>query len=479
MAKESTSSSPNASAATEAQTAPPGRRWFSISAAHTVALALVDQAAVSGTRFAATIFVGRWAGKEALGDYYLAFSMVMLALCVHEALVALPYNVFVQRWSADSARSGRYTYATLLLTVYSGLILTGFFAIAAAAIWLVGHPVGFGPVAAAATAAVPMLFLVEFARRHALAHFAPWRAVRIDWACAAIQVGGLFLLARVGLLTPVNAYLVFAAGYAVVAVAWWSAGGTRREQPASLIATTIRHWRFGRWVFATQLMQTLRGAAAPWIAALLLSKAEAGQLAAFLTIVLLANPFLLSINNILSPSLTRTLRHEGPVRMRSALIAGTAWLALSMTVLGTLLAVFSPPILALLFGREYVDRTHVVPVLALAMVIEAAGMPSINGLWALRKGRANFLANSAGAAVTIAGCSLLTFYDGLFGAACGLVLGRCVSTLWQMAACLQAIDRAAEMPQSSAAMDASLRGRQGRRPTGAAAPDPKPAPVGR
>lgn len=456
MAIESTPSMPNDSAAAETPTARPVRPWFSVGAARTVALALVDQAAVSGTRFAATIFVGRWAGKEALGDYYLAFSMVMLALCVHEALVALPYNVFVQRWSADSARTGRYTYATLLLTVYSGLILTGFFAIAAAAIWFIGHPVGFGPVAAAATATVPMLFLVEFARRHALAHFAPWRAVRIDWACAAIQVGGLFLLARMGLLTPVNAYLVFAAGYAAVAVAWWLAGGPHGEQPASIIATTVRHWRFGRWVFATQLMQTLRGAAAPWIAALLLNKAEAGQLTAFLTVVLLANPFLLSINNILSPSLTRTLRREGPVRMRSALIAGTAWLALGMTVLGTLLAVFSPPVLTLLFGTEYVDRTHVVPVLALAMVIEAAGMPSINGLWALRKGQANFVANFAGAAVTIAACTLLTLYDGLFGAACGLVLGRCVSTLWQMAACLRAIDLAAVLPQNRPAIDAPL-----------------------
>lgn len=456
MATESATSIPNASSAASAGAHPSGRPWFSLSAAQTVALALIDQAAVSGTRFAATIFVGRWAGKEALGDYYLAFSMIMLALCVHEALVALPYNVFVQRWLAHSARSRRYTYSTLLLTFYSGLILAGFFALASAAIWLLGHPVGFGPVAAAATATVPMLFLVEFARRHALAHFAPWRAVRIDWACAGLQVGGLFLLAQTGLLTPVNAYLVFAAGYAAVALVWWSAGGARRAQPASVGATTLRHWRFGRWVFATQLMQTLRGAAAPWIAALLLSKAEAGQLAAFLTIVLLANPFLLSINNILSPSLTRTLRREGPARMRSVLIAGTAWLVLGMTILGALLAALSPPVLALLFGAEYVDRTHVVPVLALAMVVEAAGMPSINGLWALRKGQANFAANTAGAIVTIAACSLLTLYDGLFGAAWGLVLGRCVSTCWQMAACLRAIDHAAERPQRHSVLDPPL-----------------------
>ncbi len=457
MAIEESSIAPNESSAADAGASRPGKPWFSTAAARTVALALVDQAAVSGTRFAATILVGRWAGKEALGDYYLAFSMVMLALCVHEALVALPYNVFVQRWSADSARSRRYTHSTLLLTWCCGLGLAGVFAVASAAMWLLGHPVGFGAVALAATAAVPMLFLVEFARRHALAHFAPWRAVRIDWACAALQVGGLLLLAQTGLLTPINAYLVFAAGYAVVAVAWWAAGGAHGEPPASLGPTTIRHWRFGRWVFGTQLMQTLRGAAPPWIAALVLSKAEAGQLAAFLTIVLLANPFLLSINNILSPILTRTLRREGPARMRAALIAGTAWLVLGMTALGALLAAFSPPALAVLFGAQYVDRPHVVPVLALAMVIEAAGMPSINGLWALRKGQANFLANFAGAAVTVAACAVLTIYDGLFGAACGLVAGRCVSTWWQMAACLRAIDRAAEPPRSRSPLEMAAR----------------------
>src|SRR5690348_3396610 len=56
-------------------------------------MALVDQVLVSGTRFFATILVGRYCGPHELGTYSLAFSVLVLAGCFQEAIVTTPYAV--------------------------------------------------------------------------------------------------------------------------------------------------------------------------------------------------------------------------------------------------------------------------------------------------------------------------------------------------------------------------------------------------
>src|SRR4051794_27656768 len=60
-------------------------------------MALVDQALVSGTRFLATIIVGRCCGPRELGTYSLAFSLLVLGGCFQEAIVTTPYAVLGQR----------------------------------------------------------------------------------------------------------------------------------------------------------------------------------------------------------------------------------------------------------------------------------------------------------------------------------------------------------------------------------------------
>ena len=60
-------------------------------------LALADQAFVSGSRFAATVILGRTCGAEELGAYGLSFTFLVMFACVQESLITLPYTVFWAR----------------------------------------------------------------------------------------------------------------------------------------------------------------------------------------------------------------------------------------------------------------------------------------------------------------------------------------------------------------------------------------------
>src|SRR2546429_36531 len=48
------------------------------------ALALIDQAVVSGTSFLTTILIGRWCGASELGIYALGFSLLVSWGCVQQ-----------------------------------------------------------------------------------------------------------------------------------------------------------------------------------------------------------------------------------------------------------------------------------------------------------------------------------------------------------------------------------------------------------
>src|SRR5438552_13765681 len=83
------------------------------------ALALIDQAVVSGTSFLTTILIGRWCGASELGIYSLGFSLLVSWGCVHQSLIALPYTIYRHR----TVRGTQAEYAGSAL-VQSGLLST-------------------------------------------------------------------------------------------------------------------------------------------------------------------------------------------------------------------------------------------------------------------------------------------------------------------------------------------------------------------
>ena len=82
------------------------------------ALALLDQAVVSGANFTIAVLVGRLCGLAELGAFALGGTILVFAAAVQEALIASPYTVFVQR--LDGRTRGLYARSVLQ---QSGLLM--------------------------------------------------------------------------------------------------------------------------------------------------------------------------------------------------------------------------------------------------------------------------------------------------------------------------------------------------------------------
>ena len=411
-------------------------------------LALADQAVVSGARFLITIFVARACGPHELGLYSLAFTVVMLVASIQESLISLPYTIFGARLEGDERRI--YAGSALMRCICLAAMVSGVVALAAE--WSAAGvgPAGLAPVLWALTVAVPVLFLVEFARRFYFAHLRMDVALILDVCVALLQLGALAAVLWYGRLSATTAYLAIAVACTVATVLWFVLSRSRFHIAPRAVGKSIgRDWRFGRWVFASQFTAAVRSSVVHWLLAMLLSAAATGLFAACATIVQLANPLLLGIGNFLTPSIADALARGGLAKVRHVVITATCILTIAVVLLGGLMIGFGDDLLAAFYGQQYTGQQMTLALLVLGMIVEAIGLPAYNGLWALERPSVNFFCMAVGLVVTVAVACVLVMPLGTVGAACGVLAGRAIATLLQSLAFLRlsttsAVELAAE-----------------------------------
>jgi O-antigen/teichoic acid export membrane protein len=385
-------------------------------------LALLDQAVVSGTSFATSVSVGRAAGADELGAYALGFTLVVLVGGVQESLVSIPYTVRGARLihAARSRYAGSSLLAALLLALLAGLAM----AIGAAAVSLTGLA-RLAPVLATLSVTVPLSLAREFLRRFAFAHLRMGRALVIDAIVAVAQLGALAWLTATGRLSAVTAHASMGLACAIAAaVCLAKLRGSFQYRPRELTADWRRSWTFGRWVFAGQFTGALFTYAPHWLLAIALGAAATGEFAAGMTVVQLANPFIIGFANFLSPRSAHAFADGGAEEVGRVVVRSAALLAVLTAAFCLVVALLGGRLLALVFDDRYTGQAHAMTVLSLSLVAGTLGMCAENGLRALRHPRTTFTANLIALAVTLLAAAPLIASYGTLGAAYALLAGN-------------------------------------------------------
>jgi len=385
-------------------------------------LALIDQLVVSGTNFLTTVIVGRACGADELGIYALGFTLVLLTACVHESLVSTPYVIYGNRLREKR----RSLYAGSVLVHHAMLVML---AMTCLAIFAAALSAGLGTAALAPTVwvlvgVVPFALLREFARRIAFAHMHMSTALVLDLLVATIQIGGLAALAAVGALSAGVAYVVLGVSCAVAGATWLGLHRARFTVRWRRVGRDLRqNWLFGKWVFAGLVSFIVHVNVVHWLLALVLGTAATGEYAACMTVVMICNPFVQGISNVLVPRAARAFADGGVTEVRRVARKTTLLLGMAMGSLCSILILFGGSVVALLYGSQYVGHGITVAVLATGMLVRSLGMSAFIGLVAVERPDVNFKINLAGLAVTVVlACMLMTTW-GVVGGACGLLAG--------------------------------------------------------
>jgi O-antigen/teichoic acid export membrane protein len=408
------------------------RRWLAV--ASTRALALADQAVVSGTSFLTTAMIARWAFPDELGIYAMAISLLVSWVAVQESMVLLPYTIHRHRPQATPAEhAGSY----LALSGLFSILAIAMFSMAALGLSTAIAPHGLAAATLVLAAVVPFASLREFGRRFAFAHLRVQQCLMLDLAASALQLCGLAWLGWTGQLSAVTACAVIGVAYAVSSVAWlYLSRESFAIQRGQLRKTMRRSWQLGKWLCATRIVESLHGQVIYWLLALAIGTAATGTYAACLSIVSFCNPIIQGFFNILLPQASLALATGGVSRLQREIVRDALLLGAAMALFCLLVGFGGEQAMHLLFGPHYEGQGHTLVVLALAMLACALGMPAANALAAIERPHAIFSACLIAMVVTVVLVWFLMLKWGLVGVAYSVLAGTAVGASARWAAFL-------------------------------------------
>ena len=391
-------------------------------------LSVGDQAVVSGTNFVTSVLIGRAAGKEALGVYLLAISLILFVRGVQEQIVYGPYLVFCHK------RKGRR------LARYAGSVLTheGLWLLATAlgllglAVYLNlgGEPAGLRASAWALIPAVPLILFREFARHIAFGHFRSGTAVLLDVAVAVLQIAGLGALYLAGTLDVPSAFGVMGAACLLVCWPWCVRFAKGVRVRAKAVSTDWRrNWKFGRWALATHLLHGASHYLMPWVVALVDGEAATGIFAAGSTLVGIANMFVLGLAHYVCPKAAEAFHDRGVPGLRRVLRAATLVFSVVLAPFAALCWAFGDELSTLIFTDAFAGAGMVLAVLAINMWANALSITCGNGLWAVERPDANFTADVISLLVVGVCTAALIGAYGVVGAAAAMAIGGWVDVI--------------------------------------------------
>jgi O-antigen/teichoic acid export membrane protein len=384
-------------------------------------LSLIDQAAVSGANFAASVIIARMCSPEELGVYYLAFTIVLVLRAAQANMVSIPYTIYCnRRKGAALASYGASTvvhHAVLsLLTVAGLLCLIGILSLG------VGPP-SLSPAVWGLLGAMPFLLLREFIRHFTLAHLRLIRTIAIDVAVAVFQLGGMLLLAQFEMLTVQTVYLAMGGACAAACLGSILANDQPLHfRPGRVIVDWLHNWAFGKWALASQLVSSASLLLFPWILLVAHGEASTGVLAACTALVGFARLFVYGVRNVVTPRSAQALAHGGVAELRRVL-QQTALMFLVTIGAFCLLILFGGDLLGVfVYGQEYAGTGSIAAVLAFSILAESLGIVANSGLWALERPSLTFASDLAGLGLGLTAACLIIPW-GVLGAAVATLLG--------------------------------------------------------
>ena len=400
-------------------------------------LTIFDQGVVSVANFALAVIVGRSCSREELGIYGLGFMIATLLLGVPRALVQTPYATYLPHWSA--AKRSRFTgsavihLAVLALAGMVGLLLVAFLN------WGAYRAGWWGNAKAYVTPLLlaPILSLVmarEHARRTCLAWHANREVVALDLAVSLCQVGLIWMLAQLDLLSGTTALFVWGAANGI-SIGWYF---LRRDamtfRRRAVLAHAKSFWRMARWLLAGALAALFVTTYYRIALSSIHGLAAMGVLTSAQSLVMVTNPIVLGIGNYLCPAMAATYAKHGAVGLLGTVLRATGVLLLLWSGLLGVLWLLGGNAVEAIFGDKYAGIGWEVFVIGIGYCSQSLCTPVEAALTAANWVRQTFLAGMVRLVLTLVFGTFFIYQYGVVGVGYGMLAanGGLLAVEWWM-----------------------------------------------
>jgi O-antigen/teichoic acid export membrane protein len=336
-------------------------------------LAILDQGIFAGSNFVISVLLARWMAPEQYGSYAVAFAVFLFIVNFHQALLLEPMLVFGSSVYRNCLR--HYLKALLLLHLGMSLAIVLVLSISAGTAFKLGQANGLPGALIGVAFAAPSVLLFWLIKRTFYLNLSPAPSAAAAVLYCALTMGGLAVVYKHGLLSPLSALLLMGfgslAGSAVLLV--YLGFRLPSSQDASrLLDIWRRHWRYGRWALGANAMMWIPINMFYPLLSRFSGMAQAGELKALMNF---ASPMLqtcAALSSLMLPYSARMLAEKGSagvsvvLRRMTLLCVGCAvpyWVALYL---------FRGPAFRILYSGQYTEVVYLLPVVALVSIFGSA-----------------------------------------------------------------------------------------------------------
>jgi len=402
------------------------------------ACSLFDQAVVSATSFATAIIINRSASPDQVGLYYLATSILIVAIGVQDNVIASPYTIYSKRYHGRDLAE----YAGSAWLHYLALTALGMIVLLTAILGLsVAGAVNIAPALWALLGAGPLLLLREAIRRFSFANLVFTSALLMDCSIAATQLAGLLLLSHFGKLSILTIYGVMGCSCTLACVGWYLLyPQSVRFEWRRFVPDWKRNWAFARWALRSYLVGNTSPYLMTWIINFAVGTAAAGVLGACGTLIGITNVLLSGVDRVLMPRSAQAFVVGGVRDLRRVLMMATWLLLFALVPFCFLLFAVGDRIAVAVYGSQFEGCGPILTVLATSAMMSAVGMVAGIGLWAVEQPQSNLVADVVSLLVTLAFAAMLVVTFGALGAALATLAGTTTAAVVRTATLLRVLD---------------------------------------
>lgn len=306
---------------------------------------------VVGGKLSSEGAVGLGSSAE-LGYYEATFGVMMLIIGLHEALITTPMTFFNHKTKTTDDR--KFAGKMLIISlVFSVLAFLCFIAVSCYRYTSVTENPGLTITMLAVSILLPFQLIREFARRWLLADIQVKQSALIEFLFAGLFVACLSVLVLTANVSAATVFSVTAIANLICLACWWMI--YRRSFTVGLDGMkeqTKKNFGYGKWIACENVCSVTMIYFSQWFLMAKLGAVGAGVYTACVTIVLLANPFILGVASLFAPRSAQEFNRSGWPGLLKMLLGYSLFVGAVLIGFSTVLYFYGDPLTSLFFGSE-------------------------------------------------------------------------------------------------------------------------------
>lgn len=393
-------------------------------------LSAFDQAVVSGSNFFTVVILGRHVAPAEYGVFILAWTTMMVALSVQNAIVCTPMSVIgAQKKETESVS---YWGSLLVVQLILGLgicllILLG--SLALQKVSAVSFPESSLLPLVAATILSCFFFLgQEFFRRLHIAKLDLKETLINDLVTHSLRLGGLLLLLYTGSLSTVPSLVVICLSFIIGCFIGYCrlSNDIQVSSYSRIRRDFLESWHFGKWIAAELVPYTMSVQGYIYLTALFIGTPATAALGASQSILNATNVLLLSFSNVMTPVAAKRYALGGNSALKAIMTKAVFLSAAPILGFYFFTMLFAEDILNFVYNRNYTGYGWLLIICSLYFIISYFNRMIQIMLYAKKKPDIGFVAKSLSLVVMVLTAYPLISWHGVFGAAAGTVISQVV-----------------------------------------------------